>query len=183
MLKWRAWSAHHLCIFSSNPHRQLNETLLKADKGSCHVHLIKHNKSSGKVYDHVRDYFRSFTHINRNKLGAPPIHTYMTWYVMSMEESMQHMQCYWFESIRSSRWCLRCSSKSLLVIADELVWGYWLLAECGVVLNTACLIMAVNLNAWRVISFGRKRDILSNFSRLWIDRWIEIARTWPASRI
>lgn len=62
-------SAHRLCIFSSNLQRQLNETLPKADKSRRHVRLIKHNKSRGEGCDHVRDYFRCFTRLARNKLG------------------------------------------------------------------------------------------------------------------
>lgn len=62
-------SAHHRCIFLCNLQGQLNETLLKADESRRHVHFIKHNKSSDEGCDHVRDYFRCFTRLNRNKLG------------------------------------------------------------------------------------------------------------------
>lgn len=54
-------SAHHLCIFLSDLQRQLNKTLLKADKSWRHMPLIRLNKSSSKGCDHVRDYFRVFT--------------------------------------------------------------------------------------------------------------------------
>lgn len=43
--------------------------LLKADKSRRHVHLIRHNKSSASGCDHVRDYFRCFARLARNKLG------------------------------------------------------------------------------------------------------------------
>ncbi len=62
-------SANHLCMFSSNLQRQLNETRLIADKSRRHVRLTRHNKSSGEGCDHVRDYFRCFTRLAANKLG------------------------------------------------------------------------------------------------------------------
>lgn len=65
------------------------------------------------------------------------------WLVMRSQESKQHMERYWFESKKSTRWWPRCWTKSFLVIAEEVVWGYWLLAEYVIVLssllNSCCM--------------------------------------------
>lgn len=83
-------SAHRPCIFSSNLQRQLNQTLLKADKSRRHVQLIRHNKSISEGCDHVRDYFRCFARLNKNKLSPlSQMHKFMTRSVMKSQESKQ----------------------------------------------------------------------------------------------
>lgn len=129
-------SAHHLCMILSNLLRQLIETPLKAKKHSSHFNLIRHYKSGGQGRDHVGDYFWCFTRLNRNKLSPLRCTSFMTRPVMKSQESKHQMERYWFWNKKPSWWWLRCWSKSLLVIADELVWGYWLLPECAVRLSS-----------------------------------------------
>lgn len=85
-------SAHHLCIFSSNLQRQLNETLLKADKSRRHAPLVRYDKSSSEGCERVGDYFRGFTHLTQNKLDPlSDVQVYGFGPVMKSRESKQHM--------------------------------------------------------------------------------------------
>ena len=94
-------SAHHLCIFVSDLHRQLNEAPFKADKSRHHDPLRRFNKSSFEGCNHAKDYFWGCARLIRNKLG--PLFNPQVFFngfgpVMKSWDSKQRVQDYWFKS-------------------------------------------------------------------------------------